>query len=279
MLKTFEMKMKDLNAQRITREHIGNNRYDTWRLPYGIEFLAIHFNEHLSIMTIQNSSVAECLAENKNQCFTAKGFEDAMQFLKITYMPIHQNGEFLVHSLYFEPKETLFTSKTKDGRLVANGECSGFGVVIGDEIYDDINAKGILAKLPAFEPLDYRPESITKWIKAHPQVSYRIEGLLDGVNQMIERKNTEETFHAMASELTKSLGLDDASVSVSSPEELAEELHRLQNNPDTVAAGFACFDSNGIEINQDNATIEEFVEAITGVKVEKPIIPESNLPS
>jgi hypothetical protein len=135
MLKTFELKMKQSGIKRITREHQGRIRYDTWRMDCGIEFLTIHSNEHLSALTINTYTVAKALAESKDQYFTLKGFEEVMKFLDITYLPVHQNGEFLGHGLYFQPKETWFTSVAKDGRAGNFSQAPDFGFCASQNTY------------------------------------------------------------------------------------------------------------------------------------------------
>lgn len=278
MLKTFELKMKQLGIKRITREHQGRIRYDTWRMDCGIEFLTIHSNEHLSALTINTYTVAKALAESKDQYFTLKGFEEVMKFLDITYLPVHQNGEFLGHGLYFQPKETWFTSVAKDGRLIANSGYAGMAVAIGQDVYDDLESKGIISKLKQGEVLNYSPIDIAKWIEANPQSAYRITEFIEGINERIMQENSRALMEATIGDWAKELGLN-VSVEMSSPEDLAKELREMQNSPNNLGSGFAFFNSDGTEMNQDNSTIEEFVEAVTGVKVEKPIEPESNLPS
>ena len=278
MLKTFEMKMKAIGAVRQTREYAGRDRYDNWTLPNGIALLAVHSNEHLRMITINGYTVAQALAESKEQHFTVEGFEDVMQFLDVTYLPIHQKGEFLGHVLYFQPKDVLFSVYDDEKRLLPNGYASGFGSAISQEVFDDLVSKGIVPKLKAGEPLEYDASSIAKWVEKHPQSAFRMDGLVEGINEMILNINAEATMRALVDDFAKNLGLD-AEVSVSSPEELADELREMQNRPNNLGSGFAFFNSDGTEMNQDNSTIEEFVEAVTGVKVEKPIEPESNLPS
>lgn len=278
MLKTFEMKMKQHGIKRIAREYQGRTRYDTWLMDCGIEFLTIHSNEHLSALTINTYTVAKALAESKDQYFTLKGFEEVMKFLDITYLPVHQNGEFLGHGLYFQPKETWFTSVAKDGRLIANSGYAGMAVAIGQDVYDDLESKGIISKLKQGEVLNFDPVDIAKWVEAHPQSAYRITEFIEGINERIMRENSKALMESAIGEWAKDLGLN-VSVEMSSPEELAKELREMQNSPNNLGSGFAFFNSDGTEMNQDNATVEEFVEAVTGVKVEKPIEPESNLPS
>lgn len=278
MLKTFEMKMKAIGAVRLTREHVGRDRYESWSLPNGIELLVVHSNEHVKMMTLNGFTVAKALSESEEQHFTVKGFEDVMQFLDVTYLPIHQKGEFLAHVLYFQPKDTLFSMYSPEKRLLVNGYASGFGSVISQEIYDDLVSKAILPKLKMGEPLEYDPVALAKWVEKHPQAAFRMDGLVESVNNMIMGINAEATMKALVEDFAKNIGLD-CQVEVSSPEELAKELHEMQNSPGNLGSGFAFFNSDGTEMNQDNATVEEFVEAVTGVKVQKPIEPESNLPS
>lgn len=278
MLKTFELKMKQLGIKRLTREHQGRIRYDNWRMDCGIEFLTVHSNEHISAMTINTNTVAMALTECKDQRFTLKGFEEVMKFLDITYFPVHQKGEALAHGLYFEPKETLFTAITRDKRLIANSGYSGMAVVIGQDVYDDLESKGVILKLKQGEVLNYDPADIAKWVEAHPQSAYRITEFIEGINERIMQENSRALMEATIGDWAKELGLD-VSVEMSSPEELAKELREMQNSPNNLGSGFTFFNSDGTEMNQDNATVEEFVEAVTGIKVEKPIEPESNLPS
>ncbi len=278
MLKTFELKMAKLGIKRILREHQGRTRYDTWLLDNGIELLTVHSNEHISAMTINVNSVARALTEGKDQRFTAKGFEEAMKFLDIGYLPVHQEGEFLSHALYFQPKETLFTVNVHNTRMIPNSAYAGTAVGIAQDVYDDLLEKGVIAKLQVFEPLDYQPLAIAKWVEDHPQIAYNMSEFVNAINETIMQKNSEALLEETIGDWAKELGIE-AKISRVSPEELAADLREMQNDPNNLASGFSFVGADGVEVNQDNASVEELVEAMTGVKVEKPIVPESDLPS
>lgn len=272
MLKTFEMKMKALNATRLSREHQGRSRYDIWKLPNGIELLTIHQNEHVSLLAVDAYTISHALAEHKNQRFTLAGFESVMEFMTMQYVPLQQHGKHLAHAVYLEVKDTLFTSRDDKGNLIPNGPMSAYATVITDDVYEDMVNEGVMDKIEKLPPLDYQKEAVFTWLKERPSFQGRFEGFVEAVNGHIESIEYDKTMEAVIKDMATNLGLD-ATVTALTPEQLSEELVGMLTNPDIVASGLQVFGADGEPCNPGEPSIRKFVEGNMFAD------PESDLPS